>query len=86
MTETEVYDKLTLIFREFFDDPALVLRPEMSPRDIDGWDSAKTVTILLEIEESFGFEMSSDEIDGLRCVADFATVILSRTGGSLARP
>lgn len=84
MTEAEVYDKLTVIFREFFDDPALVLGPETSPRDIDGWDSAKTVAILLEIEESFGFEISSDEIDGLRCVADFAAVILSRMGGPSA--
>jgi acyl carrier protein len=86
MTEVEVYDKLTLIFREFFDAPTLVLTPETSPPDIDGWDSAKTVTILLEIEESFGFEMTSDEIDGLRRVDDFVAVILSRTGGSPAKP
>ena len=86
MTEAEVYDRLTLIFREFFDDPALALAPETSPRDIEGWDSAKTVAILLEIEESFGFEMSSDEIDGLRCVADFAAVILSRTAEPPAGP
>ena len=85
MTEAEVYTKLTLIFREFFDDPALLLRPEMSPGDINGWDSAKTVTILLEIEESFHFEMSSDEIDELRCIADFVTVILSGTNDSSAR-
>jgi acyl carrier protein len=85
MTEAEVYDRLTGIFREFFDDPSLVLRPEMSPGDIDGWDSAKTVTILIEIEESFDFEMSSEEIDELRCVGDFVEIILSRTGGSSGR-
>ena len=84
MTEAEVYDKLTAIFREFFDNPTLVILPDTSPGDIDGWDSAKTVAILLEIEESFHFEMSSDEIDGLRRVADFVAVILSRTGGSTA--
>lgn len=80
MTEAEIYEKLTLMFRQFFENPALVLSPETSPRDIDGWDSAKTVAILLEIEESFNFEMSSDEMDGLRCVADFVAVIQSRTG------
>ena len=84
MTEAEVYNKLTVMFRAFFDNPELVLSPETSPGDIDGWDSAKTVAILLEIEETFDFEMSSDEIDGLRCVADFVAVILSRTGGSSA--
>jgi acyl carrier protein len=86
MTEAEVYRTLTAMFRDFFDDPVLVLSPQTSPRDIAGWDSAKTVTILLEIEETFGFEMSSGEIDGLRCVGDFVAVILSRTGGSTSRP
>ena len=80
MTEAQIYEKLTAIFREFFDNPALVLAPETSPWDIDGWDSAKTVAILLEIEDSFNFELSSDEMDGLRCVADFVAVIQSRTG------
>ena len=47
----------------------------------DGWDSAKTVTILLEIEKSFGFEMSSDEIDGLRRVAQLLVELGERLEG-----
>ena len=78
MTEAEIYDRLTAIFRRFFDDPALVLAPATGPADIDGWDSAKTVNIILEIEEAFGFEMSSEEMDALRSVGDFAAVIALR--------
>ena len=82
MTEQEVYTRLTAMFRDFFDDPAIVLRPETVARDIEGWDSAKMVSIILDVEETFGLEMSSDEIDGLRRIADFVAVILSRQPGS----
>jgi acyl carrier protein len=86
MTEAEVYGSLTTMFRDFFDDPTIVLRPETAARDIEGWDSAKMVSIILGVEETFGFEMSSSEIDGLRCIADFVAVILSRQPGSRSPP
>ena len=86
MTEAEVYATLTGMFRKFFGDPTLVLAAETEPRDIEGWDSAKTVTIILEIEEAFGFEMTSDEMDKLRSVGDFVEVILSRTSGTTTQP
>jgi acyl carrier protein len=78
MSETEIYQKLTAMFREFFDDPTIVLRPETSARDIDGWDSAKMVTIILAVEDVFGFQARSHEIDRLRCVGDFVALIQAK--------
>jgi acyl carrier protein len=78
ITEAEVYARLTGIFREFFDDQTIMLSATTSPRDIEGWDSAKMVNILLGMEEVFEFELDSSEIDGLRCIGDFVAVILSR--------
>ena len=78
MSKAEIYQKLTEMFREFFDDPAIVLRPETSARDIDGWDSAKMVTIIIGVEEAFGFEARSHEIDRLQCVGDFVALIQAR--------
>jgi acyl carrier protein len=78
MSEAEIYQKLTAMFREFFDDSTIVLRPETSARDIDGWDSAKMVTIILGVENAFGFQARSQEIDRLRCVGDFVALIQAR--------
>ena len=78
MTDAQVWTELTRIFREQFDDPALELRSETTARDVDGWDSARMVSIILAVEESFGFELSSREIDALACVGDFAALIRSR--------
>jgi acyl carrier protein len=71
---------LTQIFRELFEDDKLVLRPEMTPKDVSGWDSTRMMNIILAIEEKFDFEMSSAEMDSLRSIGDIVAVIEARTG------
>ena len=41
------------IFREVFDDDAIVVVPETGGKDIDGWDSVAQVKLVLAIEEQF---------------------------------
>jgi hypothetical protein len=39
MTEAEVLKQLTPVFHDVFDDDSIVLSPEMTANDIEGWDS-----------------------------------------------
>lgn len=78
MSEADVYAALTEIFRDCFDDDAIVLRAATSARDIAGWDSAKMVYLILAVEERFAIRMRSREIDALRCVGDWVRLILAR--------
>jgi acyl carrier protein len=75
MTRPEIQAGLTEIFRETFADPNLVVAPEMTAKDIEGWDSLKMVIIILAVEERFGIEFRTREMDALRCVGDFAALI-----------
>jgi acyl carrier protein len=75
MSEAEIYEGLTRIFRDLFEDPGITLSPDTTARDIDGWDSARMMSIILAVEETFEFEMDSDEIDALQSVGDFVAVI-----------
>lgn len=75
MTAAVIYESLTSIFRDTFDDESLVLRPDLSAADVRGWDSLKQVEILIAIQERFNFKFSSREIDGLECVGDLVDVI-----------
>lgn len=79
MTDTEIYAGLTEIFRETFDDDALVLRPEMTAADVEGWDSLRMVLILVATEKRFGIHVRSNEADRLACVGDLVRLIASRT-------
>jgi acyl carrier protein len=78
LTEAEIYSVLTDLFREVFANDAIVLGPKTTARDIPEWDSAKLITIILLVEERFGFEMSSSEIDRLKSVGDLAGIVKTR--------
>ena len=67
------------IFREFFDDDTLTLRPEMSARDIDGWDSLAHVRLLLTLGRKYQIKFSASEVGGLRSVGDLVTLVTRKT-------
>lgn len=75
MNDAAIYRYLTKLFRELFDDRNINLLPGTRDRDIAGWNSLKTVSIISSVEEKFGFQMSSSEMDRLRSVADLVAVI-----------
>lgn len=54
------FEELQAIFREVFDDPELVLRPEMTAQDIYGWDSLSNMTLMLAIETHFKIKIPLD--------------------------
>jgi acyl carrier protein len=78
LTELEIYKALMDVFREVFEDDHLVLRPKIALRDIPGYDSAKRITIILSVEERFGFQMNSREIDQIYLICDLAGLIKAK--------
>jgi acyl carrier protein len=62
--------RLQRIFREVFDDPSLVLTPELSPADYSMWDSVAMVQIVLATEQEFGVRLSMETVAGVKSVAD----------------
>ena len=80
MTEAEVYEALTAIFRTVFGRADMVLSPTLSARDVPGWDSFKQIEVMMAVEERFAIELSTGDIDRLRNVGDLAGIVLSRQG------
>jgi acyl carrier protein len=54
--------ELEIVFRQIFDNDALVLRPEMTASDIEGWDSSQQVALLSAIEGRFKIRFTTREI------------------------
>ena len=75
-TEAEIYPALTTIFRDVFlrDD----LTPNMTAKDVLGWDSFKQIEIVMACEEQWKIRFSTRELDGLRCVGDLARTIAAK--------
>jgi len=75
MQTPEIYAKLTPIFHELFDDLELVLKPSLTAKDVDGWDSLNHIRLVLEVQKAFGVKFSAFEISKLKDVGEFVQLI-----------
>ena len=69
MQEPEIYAKLTPIFHDIFDDESIVLNPQLTAEDVDGWDSFKHVALMVQIERTFGVKFRTAEMESMRNLA-----------------
>ncbi len=81
-TETEIYPALTTIFHDVFLRDDLALTPDLTARDVQGWDSFKQIEIIMASEEQWKIRFSTRELDGLRSVGDLVRTIAKKTGGA----
>ncbi len=74
--------KLTDIFRTLFNDPALVLRDNLTAPDVPGWDSFNHINLVMQIEEDFSVQFTTEEISGLANVGQFKSLIARKLGSA----
>jgi acyl carrier protein len=79
MNDNDIKDGLNEIFREIFLRDDLELRPEMTAKDVEGWDSFRQIEIIMAVEERFGIKMSTRELDNLRSVGDLMSLVAAKT-------
>jgi acyl carrier protein len=77
----EIRDQLQKIFREVFDDPAIVLSDEMSAKDIEEWDSLTHVQLIVTTEQKFKVTFMTAEIAELKNVGEFIRLIKKKLAG-----
>ncbi|MBO34550.1 MAG: acyl carrier protein [Rhodospirillaceae bacterium] len=75
MTPTETISvmslkKLTDLFRETFEDESLVLRPDLTARDVEKWDSFNHISLVIGIETIFDITLTTKEISAMGNVGD----------------
>jgi len=81
MSEAEIYAGLGEIFRDVFLSDDIQLRPELSAKDVPGWDSFKQIDIILAVEEKYRIKLNTRELDSLQNVGDLVRVIAAKAGG-----
>jgi acyl carrier protein len=77
--------EFTELFRRVMDNATLVLRRELTARDVPGWDSLFNVTLIVAVEQHYKIRVFLGELDKLRSVGDLIDLIerkvAARTGG-----
>lgn len=76
---SDIYEKLTTVFHDVFGDDEIVLTPELTAKEVDGWDSLTHVRLMLTVERAFSIKITASEIGRLNSVGDLADLISRKT-------
>ena len=75
----EIYQRLSLIFQDVFEDEALSAKPELTADDIPGWDSLTNLRLVLTVQKAFGVKFTAHEITSLNKVGELAALVQQKT-------
>ena len=79
MDEAQIYSRLAEVFADVFDEDTIQITPELSAKDVDGWDSLTHIRLILTIEKAFKIKFSTSEIGRLENVGDLVSLIKAHT-------
>ncbi len=79
MTDAEIYDRLNVLFRDIIGEDDIVLKPDTTAEDIDGWDSVTHVSLIVAIETEFHVKFRNDEMEELKNVGEMVQLIQRHT-------
>lgn len=79
MDDVQINSRLAQIFEDVFDEDSIVITPQLSAKDVSGWDSLSHLRLILSIERSFKIKFSTSEIGKLENVGDLVALIKART-------
>ena len=78
MERKEIFEKLTIIFREVMDNDDIVLLEDTTAEDIEEWDSLAHVQLIEKIEAVLGVRFSAKEMNSWDDVGEFVDSIESK--------
>jgi len=78
MDEQQIYAGLAKTFEDVFDDDSISVSPELSAKDVDGWDSLTHIRLMLSVERAFKIKFTTSEIGNLKNVGDLVALIKQR--------
>lgn len=79
MDESQIYAELTEIFKDVFDEDSIKVTPELTAKDVVGWDSLNHVRLILTVQKAFKIKFTTSEIGRMGKVSDLVMLIKART-------
>jgi acyl carrier protein len=71
----EIETRLTPIFRDVFNDEALVVTEDMTAAEVPTWDSLSNINMIIAVEKAFGVKFSIKDVRNLKNVGELLDLI-----------
>jgi acyl carrier protein len=78
MDDAQIYPLLSRVFEQVFDDDAIKVTPQLTAKDVDGWDSLTHIRLILSVEKAFKIKFTNSEITNLENVGELVALIRAR--------
>lgn len=75
MNRAEIFEKITPIFQDVFDDDDIQPTETMAAEDVEEWDSLSHIRLIVSVEEALGIKFSAGDIAELTNVGQFVDLI-----------
>jgi acyl carrier protein len=75
METNEIVSRLTPIFRDVFNDDALVVDERMTAADVPSWDSLSNINMIIAVEKAFSAKFSIKDVRNLKNVGELVELI-----------
>lgn len=76
MDRNEVFEKMKEICKDVFEDDSLALNETTTATEVDGWDSLSFLTLVNELEQTFGVAFSLDDLVGGGSLGDLLDALM----------
>lgn len=76
-TEESVLAELTPIFHQVFENDTLVVSPELTAQDVDGWDSLTHMNLIVAVEGHFGIKFKLRDVVKFRNLGDMCKAVVT---------
>ena len=75
MSREEILRKVNEIFWDVFDDDTIEVVEETTAADVEDWDSLTHITLISEVENTFGFTFAMKDVLGMKNVGEMLDII-----------
>lgn len=76
MGRSKVFEQVTEVLKEEFENDELEVTDETTAADVEGWDSLAHLSIVHEIEQKFKIKFTMGEIQEAKNVGEFVDTIV----------
>lgn len=77
VSREEIFERVTDIFRDVFDDDELVISDSTNSEDIEDWDSLEHIQLIVGMEKEFKVKFDIKTVNSLENVGQMVDLILS---------
>lgn len=76
MEKSEIFEKMTEICRDVFEEESLAVTESMTAADIKNWDSLTHLTLVNELETTFKVAFTIDEVTGSKSLGELLDALM----------